>query len=329
MPSRPVRFVHAILSLVFATALGGGAAAAAPATYPTRTITIVVPLSAGGTADILARVAAAELHEALGVSVVVENRPGGAGGLVGAESVFRSPPDGYTLLCAPQLTYSVANVMHPKLAFDTSTFEPVSVLASYPSILLARHDLAVGNTAELIAYAKANPDKLNYGSQGPGQIGHLAGEQLSRMADIKMMHIPFRGSAPAITALLGGQIDVLLDLLPATKPHIQSGKMKLLAVASLYRLKAFPQVPTVDETLPGFEADTWMGIAAPPGTAQDIVDTLSDTIGKSFRKPDVKSRIEALDVEPRGTTPAEMRELIRQSSERWTPLIRDAKITVE
>jgi len=312
----------------FLVALLGGAAAAQSG-YPTRGVTIVVPLSAGGTADILARLAAEQLRDALGVAVVVENRPGGAGGLIGAESVFRALPDGYTLLCAPQLTYSVANVVHPRLAFDTAAFEPVSVLASYPSILLVRPDLPVNTTAELIAYAKANPDRLNYGSQGTGQIGHLAGEQLNHMANVRMVHIPFRGSAPAITALLGSQIDVLPDLLPATRPHIEAGKMKLLGVASGERLKVFPKVQTVSEALPGFEADTWMGIAAPPGTPKEIIGRISDAIRQAFNKPEVKARIEALDVEPRGTTPEEMRDLIRRSAERWTPLIKAAKITVD
>src|SRR5215207_2316113 len=208
------------------------APALAQAPFPSRTITMVVPLPAGGTADILARIAAEQMRDVLGQNVVVENRPGGAGGLVGTESVFRANPDGYTILCAPQLTFSIATKLNPKMAFDPGTMEPVSILATYPSILLVRPDLPVNSTAELIAYAKANPGKLNYGSQGTGQIGHLALEQLKHMAKVDLVHVPFRGSAPAITALLGGQIDVLPDLLPATKVHIESGKMKLIGVAS-------------------------------------------------------------------------------------------------
>src|SRR5262249_50798396 len=251
-------------------------AARAQDAFPNRVITMVVPLPAGGTADILARIAAEPMREGLGQNAVGGNRPGGAGGLVGTEPVFRAPPDGYTLLCAPQLTFSIANKLNPKMTFDPGTMEPVSVLASYPSILLVRPDLPVSNPAELIAYAKANPGKLNYGSQGIGQIGHLAMEQLKHMAKIDMVHVPFRGSAPAITALLAGQIDVLPDLLPATKPHIEAGKMKLIGVASAKRMKAFPNVPAIDEVLPGFEADTWMGVVAPPGTPKEITKKLSD-----------------------------------------------------
>jgi tripartite-type tricarboxylate transporter receptor subunit TctC len=312
-----------------AAGLIGVAAAPAQTGFPNRGITMVVPLPAGGTADILARIAAEQLREELGQNVVVENRPGGAGGLVGTESVFRAAPDGYTILCAPQLTFSIATRLNAKMTFDPGTMETVSVLASYPSILLVRPDLPVSNPAELIAYAKANPGKLNYGSQGIGQIGHLALELFKIMAGIDMVHVPFRGSAPAITALLAGQIDVLPDLLPATKPHIEAGKMKLIGTAGRERMAAFPNVPAIRETLPGYEADTWMGVVAPPGTPKDIVARLSDAIGHAFRKPEVHARIAALDVDPRGTTPAEMRDLIRQSAERWTPVVERAKIRTE
>src|SRR5262245_11165783 len=305
-----------------------GVAPAQPS-FPTRPITMVVPLPAGGTADILARIAAEQMRAALGQPVVVENRPGGAGGMIGTEQVFRSAPDGYTILCAPQLTFSIAHVLNPKITFDPRQFEPVSVLAFYPALLIVRPDLPVNSTAELIAYAKANPGKLNYGSQGRGQIGHLAMEQLMHMTKIDIVHVPFRGSAPAITALLAGQIDVLPDIMPATKPHIEAGKMKLLAVASRERLKAFPNVPTMAETLPGFEADTWMGVVAPPGTPKEIVRKLSDAIAEAFRRPDVHARIAALQVEPLGTSPEGMRDLIRQSAERWTPIAETAKITYE
>jgi tripartite-type tricarboxylate transporter receptor subunit TctC len=310
-------------------ALAASLAPAAAQTFPARPITMVVPLPAGGTADILARIAAEQLKNELGQNVVVENRPGGAGGLIGTESVFRSAPDGYTILCAPQLTFSVATRLNPRMAFDPGTMEPVSVLATYPAILLVRPDLPVNSIPELIAHAKANPGKLNYGSQGIGQIGHLTIEQFKHMAKVDLVHVPFRGSAPAITALLGGQIDVLPDLVPATKPHIEAGKMKLLGVASRARLPAFPNAPAIHEVLPGFEADTWMGVVAPPGTPKEFTQKLSDAIRTAFQKPEVKKRIEALDVEPAGTTPEGMRELIRKSAERWTPLIEAAKITVQ
>jgi len=314
---------------ITAAVLIGVAGAAWSQAYPTRPITLVVPLPAGGTADVLARIAAEQMRNGLGQTVVVENRPGGAGGLVGAESVFKAQPDGYTLLCAPQLTFSVANVLNPKLSFNTRAFEPVSVLAAYPAILLAKPDLPVATTAELISYAKANPGKLNYGSQGIGQIGHLFMAQFMHMSKVQMVHVPFRGSAPAITALISGQIDLLPDLLPVTKGLIESGKIKLLATGGTQRLKAFPDVPTLAETLPGFEADTWMGIVAPPGTPKEITAKISEVIGKGFRNPEVNARIAALHVDPLGTTPQEMAELIRRSADRWSPLIQSAGIKFE
>jgi tripartite-type tricarboxylate transporter receptor subunit TctC len=315
-------------ALLSAFALAAPVPAVAQSNFPERTITLVVPLPAGGTADLLARIAAEQIRNVLGQPVVVENRTG-AGGLIGAESVFKAAPDGYTLLCAPQLTFSIANALNPKLAFDTRKFEPVSVLAAYPAILLVRPDLPVKNTADLIAYAKANPGKLNYGSQGKGQIAHLAMEQLMHMTKVQMVHVPFRGSAPAITSLLGGQIDLLPDLLPVTKALIESGKIRLIGVASDKRLKAFPDVPTVAETLPGFEADTWMGVVAPPGTPKEIARKISDAIRQSFSKPEVYARIAGLDVEPLGTTPEGMADLVQKSAVRWTPLIQAAKITFE
>ena len=221
------------------------------------------------------------------------------------------------------------NVLNPKVSFDLSKFEPVSVLAYYPAIMLVKNDLPVNSMKELIEYAKANPGKLNYGSQGNGQIGHLAVEQLKMMTGTDLVHVPFRGSAPAITDLVAGNIEVLPDLLPATKQLIEAKKIKVIAVASPARLPALPNTPTVAETLPGFEADTWMGVAAPPGTPKEIVQKISDAIREAFATPEVKARIAALDVEPRGTTPEGMAEMIKKSAERWTPVIRAAKITIQ
>jgi tripartite-type tricarboxylate transporter receptor subunit TctC len=303
--------------------------AAAQTSYPNRPVTLVVPLSAGGTADILARIVAEKLRDVLGQPVVVENRPGGAGGMVGTESVVKAGPDGYTLLWAPQLTFSVAHILYPKLSFDPRALEPISVIATYPAILLGRPDLPANNAAELLAYARANPGKINYGSQGNGQIGHLTSELLMHMAKVKLVHVPFRGSAPALTALLAGQIDILPDLMPASKPHIEGGKIKLLAVASRDRLKTFPNVHTVGEVLPGFQSDTWMALAAPPGTPKEVIDKLSDAVARIFRMPELRARIAGLDVEPLGSTPAQMRELVRQSAERWLPVIEAAKIAIE
>lgn len=315
-------------SALAAVALTAWVGAAQAQDFPNRQITMVVPVPAGGTADILCRIGADQIKAELGQNVVVENRAGGAGGLVGTESVFRAPPDGYTILCGPQLLYSIGNALFPKITFDVRQFEPISILASYPTILLVRPELPINSVADLIAYGKANPGKLNYGSQGIGQIGHLAMEQLKHITGIEMVHVPFRGSAPAITAMLGGQIDVMQDLLPATKQHIDGGKLKLVAVAGTERLKAYPNVPTVAQTLANYEADTWMCVAAPPGTPKDVAKKLSDAIRIAFQKPEIKGKIEALNVDPRGTTPEETAALIQKSADRWVPVVKAANISL-
>jgi tripartite-type tricarboxylate transporter receptor subunit TctC len=297
--------------------------------FPNRPITMVVPLPAGGTADLLCRFAAEKASGLLGQQVVIENRAGGAGGRVGTESVLRSPPDGYTVLCAPQLTYSITHLVFTKAAFDTRAMEPVSVLATYPLIVLAKVALPANTMSELIAYAQANPGKVNYGHQGKGNTGHLLGELLMLKGNFRMTEIPYRGSAPAINDLLAGNIDIVPDYLLANKQNIDAGKLKFLATGSRERLKDYPNVATLAETLPGVYADTWMGVAAPPGTPKEIVKKISDAIGQAFQMPDLRARILALEAEPLGSTPEQMRDIIKASTEQWAPVVEAAKIGVD
>jgi tripartite-type tricarboxylate transporter receptor subunit TctC len=307
----------------------GSPAAQQSASFPNHQMTMVVPLPAGGTADLLARLTADKLRELIGQQVVVENRPGGVGGLVGTEAVFRAPPDGYTLLCAPQLTFSVNHLLFPKLSFDPRRFEPVSVLAAYPIVLLGRVDLPANNLPELIAYARANPGKVNYGDQGKGQTGHLTGEMINYRGKVRMVEIPYRGSAPAINDLLAGQIDVVPDYLLANKAHIDAGKLKLLGIGSRERIKEYPEAATFAETFPGFYADTWMAIVAPPGTPREITGKISDAIGRAYQAPDLRARILALQAQPLGSTADAMRAMIHASTKQWAPVIEAAKITIE
>jgi len=303
--------------------------AQAQTSFPNRPITMVVPLPAGGTADLLCRFAAEKASSLLGQQVVIENRAGGAGGRVGTESVLRSPPDGYTILCAPQLTYSITHLVFTKAAFDTRAMEPISVLATYPLIVLARVGLPANNMSELVAYAQANPGKVNYGHQGKGNTGHLLGELLMLKGNFRMTEIPYRGSAPAINDLLAGNIDIVPDYLLANKQNIDAGKLKILATGGRERLKDYPNVATLAETLPGVYADTWMGVAAPPGTPNEIVKKISDAIGQAFQSPDLRARILALEAEPLGSTPEQMRDIIKASTEQWGPVVQAAKIAVE
>jgi tripartite-type tricarboxylate transporter receptor subunit TctC len=216
-----------------------------------------------------------------------------------------------------------------KAAFDTRAMEPISVLATYPLIVLARAGLPANNMAELIAYARANPGKVNYGHQGKGNTGHLLGELLMLKGDFRMTEIPYRGSAPAINDLLAGNIDLVPDYLLANKQNIDAGKLKLLATGGRTRLKDYPNVATLAETLPGVYADTWMGVAAPPGTPKEIAKKISDAIGQGFQAADLRARILALEAEPLGSTPDEMRAIVKASTEQWGPVVEAAKIVVE
>jgi tripartite-type tricarboxylate transporter receptor subunit TctC len=319
------------LALLPAAVLAAAPASPAQAQpgFPSRQITLVVPLPAGGTADLLCRFAADKAAAVLGQQVIVENRPGGAGGRIGTEQVMRAPPDGHTLLCAPQLAFSITHLVFAKAGFDTRALEPVSVLATYPLILIASAKAPFNDTAELVAYARANPGKVNYGHQGKGNTGHLLGELLMLKGKFRMTEIPYRGSAPAINDLLAGNIDLVPDYLLANKQNIDAGKLKLLGTAGRERLKDYPNVATVAETLPGVYADTWMAVAAPPGTPKDIAAKMSDAIGQGFRQPDLEARIRALEAEPLGSTPDRMRDMIRHSLETWGPVVEAAKISVE
>jgi tripartite-type tricarboxylate transporter receptor subunit TctC len=317
---------HALL----VTAIVAAAASSALAEdYPTRTITLVVPLSAGGTADLLCRLAADRASRVLGQQIVVDNRAGGAGGRVGTESVLQAAPDGYTLLCAPQLTYSITHLVFTRSAFDTRTMEPISVLATYPLIIVARAGFPADTLGDMIAYARANPGKVNYGNQGKGQTGDLLSKLLMQKGDFRMTEIPYRGSAPAINDMLAGNIDVMSDFLLAIKQNIDTGKLKFLAVGSRERLKDYSNVATIAETWPGVYADTWMGIAAPQGTPKEIAGKISDAIASGFRDPEVQARIVGLQAQPFGSTPLEMRDLIQKSLEQWGPVIEAAHITLD
>jgi len=297
--------------------------------FPTRPITLVVPLSAGGTADLLCRLAADRASRTLGQQIVVDNRAGGAGGRVGTEFVLHAAPDGYTLLCAPSLTYSITHLVFARSAFDTRGMEPISVLATYPLIVIARAGFPADNLAGLIAYGRANPGKINYGNQGKGQTGDLLGKLIAMKGNFQMAEIPYRGSAPAINDMLAGSIDVMSDYLLANKQNIDTGKLKILAVGSGERLKDYPSVATLAETWPGVYADTWMGVAAPPGTPKAVAGKVSDAIAKGFAEPEVRARILGLEARPFGGTPAQMHDLIQKSLEQWAPVIEAAHITLD
>ena len=235
-----------------------------------------MPFPAGGTTDVLARAVAQKLTESLGQPTVVDNRPG-AGGNIGAELVAKSPPDGYTLLMGTVGTHAINPSLYPQMPYDhVKDFVPVILVAGVPNVLVINPSLPVNSVQELIAYAKANPGKLNFASSGNGTSIHLSGELFKTMAGVQMTHVPYKGSAPALQDLVGGQVQLMFDNLPSSLALIKAGKLKALAVTSLTRAAALPDVPTVAESgLPGFEASSWFGLLAPAGTPQPIVVTLN------------------------------------------------------
>jgi tripartite-type tricarboxylate transporter receptor subunit TctC len=305
----------------------GQAQGPAQGSYPSRPITMVVPLPAGGTADLLCRLAAERAGAALKQQVVVENRPVGAGGRIAIEAVIRSAPDGHTVLCAPQLSHTVAHLLFVKSPLDTRTMEPVSVLAAYPLILIARGNFPADDFPGFLEYAKSG--KVNYGHQGKGNTGHLLGELLMLRGKFRMTEIPYRGSAPAMNDLLGGTIDIVPDYLLANKQNIDTGKLKILATGGRERIKNYPKVATLAETLPGVFADTWMAVAAPPGTPKEITQRLSGAIGQGFKTDELRKRILSLEAEPLGNSPDEMRKMIEASTQHWAPVIEAAKVAIE
>ena len=295
--------------------------------FPNRVVTIVVPFPAGGALDSLARIMAEKLRAKFGQPVIIENKAG-AGGNLGSGFVARSDPDGYTLLFAPQLIFS-SDLLSDNLNYDPTKLEPVSVLVEYPNVILARADLPVKDFSELLAFIRKNPGKLNYASQGNGQIGHLTIEMMKMMGKLDLVHVPYRGSAPAIADLLAGSTDILADNLVATAGLVKAGKLKMLAVTGAKRLPAYPDVPAVAEFIPGFVSDTWPAIAAPPGTPKDITAKLAAAIGEVIRMPDVLSKLGDAQAEIAKIGPDEMARYISESRTRWQPVIKASNIKAQ
>jgi tripartite-type tricarboxylate transporter receptor subunit TctC len=261
--------------------------------------------------------------------VVVENRAGAAGN-IGAEAVFKAEPDGYTFLSAPPPPLVINPSLYAKLAHDPAQFVPVTVIAAVPNVLLVHPKVPANSMAEFIAYAKANPNKLNYASQGSGTTSHLTAEMFKSMAGVRITHVPYKGTAPALTDLLAGQVEMMFDNLGVSLQHVRSGKLKALALGSEKRIPSLPEVPTVAEAgLPGFVAVTWFGVVAPPKTSPEIAAKLSAAIAEALRHPDVVKRLADLSAEPVGNKPAEMAAFMKDEVERWRRVIRSADVKVE
>jgi tripartite-type tricarboxylate transporter receptor subunit TctC len=294
--------------------------------FPAGTIKIVVSSPPGGGTDILSRLIADKFRERWNQPVVVENR-GGAAGNIGADAVFRSAPDGYTLLMSAQAPLVINKSLYAKLTYDPDAFVPISMVASTPAVLLVHPDVAARNVQELIALAKASPGKLNYATQGIGNSAHLTAELFNSMAGINTVHVPYKGTAPALIGLLAGEVQMLFGEIATAGPHINSGKLRVLAVASEKRSPLLPNMPTVAEALPGFVSVTWWGMVAPPGTPAAVASKLSEGVTHALKQPDVAKRLAEMSMEPGGSTPAELLAFMRKERELWGRVIRLTGIT--
>jgi tripartite-type tricarboxylate transporter receptor subunit TctC len=316
-------------SLLVLAALFAGPGGASAQGYPNRTVKIIVPFPAGGSADVLPRIVAEWLSKKWGQPVVIENISG-AGGNIGAAAAFGAPPDGYTLFSAPPPPLAINQNLYPKLNFDPTAFEPIVIMAIIPNALLVNPDKVKANTvAEFISYMKANPMKLNAGTQGNGTTSHLTLEMFQMMAQVKAQAVPYRGSAPAMQALIAGDIDFMFDNLGVTLAQVHSGKLKLIATATAKRLASLPQVPTIAETLPGFESAAWYAFVAPPKTPKAIVDKLNVDINEALRDASVRERLAKLSAEPVGGSVQSTAAYIKADTARWEKVIKAAHVTLQ
>jgi tripartite-type tricarboxylate transporter receptor subunit TctC len=297
--------------------------------YPDRAVKIIVPFPAGGTADAVPRLVGEWLSRKWGQPVVIENRTGAAGN-IGAEQVYRSAPDGYTLLSAPPPPLVINQSLYPKLGFDPAKFEPIIVMAQVPNALIVNPDkVKAANLRELVEYLQKNPDKLTAATQGNGTTSHLTSELFQLMAKVKLRHIPYRGSAPALLGLVAGDVDLMFDNLGVSLELVNAGKLKLLAVASPSRLPALPDVPTIAEALPGFEAVAWYGIVAPPQTPKDIVDKINADVNEALRQPELQARLKTLSAEVFGGSVEKTSKYLKEEVARWGAVIKAAKIEIQ
>ena len=327
--------VSAILRrLVLATSMLAASAgvslpAAAQGSYPDHAVRVIVGFSAGGTTDVVARVLAKELTEELGQSFVVENKPG-AGSNIAAELVAKSTPDGYTLLMMA-VTSAINQTLYPKLKFDiTRDLTAVALGAKVPNILVINPALPINSVAQLVDYANKNPGKLNFASSGSGTSIHLTGELFKLQTKIDVAHIPYKGSSPALTDLVGGQVQFMFDNMPSSWPLVQSGKLRALAVTSAKRSAAAPDLPTMTELgYKDFDISSWFGLMAPAGTPAPIIDKLNAAVNKALAKPDVRKRLADLGADVQLLSPAEFGAFVKKAVDTWGPVVRSSGATAD
>jgi len=310
-----------------------GAAAAFPfvsrgaraQSYPTRPVKLVAPFPPGGSIDLAARLIGQWLTERLGQQVVIENRPG-AGGNVGSEAAIHTPPDGYTLLLC-SVANAISASLYEKLNYDfAQDIEPVAAISRAPNVMVVNPSVPVTTVPEFIAYAKANPGKINMASSGVGTSLHMSGELFKLLTGVSMQHVPYRGSAPMLTDLLAGEVQIAFDNLQPSIPHIRVGKLRALAVTTATRSDALPDLPTVADFVPGYEASTWNGVSAPKNTPAEIVDRLNREINAGLADPTIKARLAEMGASPLPGSPADFRKLIADETAKWAKVVKAANL---
>ena len=318
-----LKFVAAIAALLFA-------ALAASQDYPSRPIRLIVPFPPGGSTDILARALGDKLAQGLGQPVVIDNRPGAAGS-IGAEAAARAAPDGHTLMMGHLGTLAVNPAIYKNLPYDpVKSFAPVSLMAIVPSVLVVNPSLPVTSAAELIAYAKAHPGKLAYGSAGNGSTSHLTTEYFKLVTGTDILHVPYKGVGPMLTDLVSGQLSMGLNGAPSVMQHVNSGRLRALAVTSLKRLEALPQVPTLDEAgVRGFDASGWYGVVAPAGTPQAIVQRLNEIVLNAVHAPDLKERLDGLAFEPTAQPLRQTADYVKAEVAKWGRIVKETGAKVD
>ncbi|MBO9646266.1 MULTISPECIES: tripartite tricarboxylate transporter substrate binding protein [Pseudacidovorax] len=320
---------RAVLSALAFSTLTGAAGIAAAADWPSKPITLIVPFAAGGTNDILARIVGQKLSTQLGVPVVVDNR-GGAGGTLGAGIAARATPDGNTFLMAA-IAHAVAPALYKSLPYDFGRdFDPIGLIGTTPNVLIVNPSVPAKTVPELIAYAKANPGKLNYGSAGPGSTEHLAGELFRAITKTDITHVPYKGGAPMMADLLAGNIQMALETSPSASPHIKANKVRALAVTSATRSPIFPNLPPLAEAgVPGYEMTTWFALMAPHNTPAAVQERMQKELRTALANPEVKTRFAEQGVTAGNMTPAEVRSFVQHETQRWGDSLRSAGVKPE
>lgn len=306
-----------------------GVTSAIAQTFPAKPISLIVPFPPGGTTDVLARALGEKLSQSLGQPVIVENKPG-AGATIGADYVAKAKADGYTLLMGA-VHHTIATSVYKKLPYDfQKDFAPITVVAMVPNVLVVNANTPVKNVSELVAYAKANAATVSYGSNGAGTAQHLIGTQFENLTGAKILHVPYKGSGPLTTDLLGGQITMSFDTITPVLPHIKGGKLRALGVTTGMRSPSLPDVPTLDEAgLKGFNIGTWFGVLAPAATPKDVLARLSREIVNVIQSAEFRKRMTEIGADPIGNSPEQMEKQIKEETEKFARLVKEAKVTID